>query len=103
MMNSPGVHNGQAYNLLSHLESRPLFWPWMGLQCFARGKVLFLSLELDSVVQSTLSAEQYTVHSGAEGILGEVVSPIQVSYLSKSVSTSRFRICRSLNISLGSE
>ena len=44
-----------------------------------------------------------TVHSGAEGILGEVVSPIQVSYLSKSVSTSRFRICRSLNISLGSE
>ena len=41
--------------------------------------------------------------SGAEGILGEVVSPIQVSYLSKSVSTSRFRICRSLNISLGSE
>ena len=42
-------------------------------------------------------------HSGAEGILGEVVRPIQVSYLSESVSTSRFRICRSLNFSLGSE
>ena len=42
-------------------------------------------------------------HSGAEGILGEVVSPIQVSYLSESVSTSRFRICRTLNISSGSE
>ena len=44
-----------------------------------------------------------TRHSGAEGILGEVVSPIQVSYLSESVSTSRFRICRTLNISSGSE
>ena len=30
---------------------------------------------------------QFYEHSGAEGILGEVVSPIQVSYLSKSVST----------------
>ena len=46
---------------------------------------------------------QFYEHSGAEGIQGEVVSPIQVSYLSKRVSTSRFRICRSLNISLGSE
>ena len=45
----------------------------------------------------------HTLHSGAEGILGEVVRPIQVSYLSESVSTSRFRICRTLNISLGSE
>ena len=46
---------------------------------------------------------QHGVHSGAEGILGKVVSPDQVSYLSESVSTSRFRICKSLNISLGSE
>ena len=43
------------------------------------------------------------MHSGAEGVLGEVVRPIEVSYLSESVSTSRFRICRSLNFSLGSE
>ena len=43
------------------------------------------------------------MHSGAEGILGEVVRPIEVSYLSESVSTSRFRICRTLNISSGSE
>ena len=42
-------------------------------------------------------------HSGAEGSLGEVVRPDQVSYLSKRVSTSRFGICKSLNISLGSE
>ena len=31
------------------------------------------------------------------------MSPDQVSYLSERVSTSPFRICRSLNISLGSE
>ena len=42
-------------------------------------------------------------HSGAEGILGKVVRSDQVSYLSESVSTSRFGICKSLNISLGSE
>ena len=42
-------------------------------------------------------------HIGDEGILGKVGRPDQVSYLSESVSTSRFGICKSLNISLGSE
>ena len=65
MMNRPGVHNGQAYNLSSHIETiiLALAGPPMSAKSgsFARGKVLLLSLELDSVVQSTLSAEQYTV------------------------------------------
>ena len=61
---------------------------------------------LNDVIFITFSPSFFyhvTTHSGAEGTLGGVKSPEQVSYLSESVSMSPFGICKSLNISPRSE
>ena len=102
------------FDILSSLSSFYFFSSWFFLYFTSSALYDFVSIASHQHMFDILFSLPFLLcfssmcltsssHSGAEGILGEVVSPIQVSYLSKSVSTSRFRICRSLNISLGSE